>query len=62
MATDDCAATIGNSAIDFCEGYLAPGIAHGDNGEKGVGRQAGNDVGCSGPNGERGQVKGAGVR
>ena len=34
-------------AIDFCEGHCAPLIAHGDTREKGVGRQAGNDVGCS---------------
>jgi hypothetical protein len=38
MATDERAATIGDGAIDFCEGHRAPGIAHGDNGEKGVGR------------------------
>ncbi len=57
MATDDCAATIGDGAIDFCEGHHASGIAHGDNREKGVRRWAGNDVGCSGANGERGQVR-----
>ncbi len=37
MATDDCAAMVDNGAIDFCEGHRAPGFAHGDNGEKGVG-------------------------
>jgi hypothetical protein len=62
VATDDCEAPIGNSAIDFCEGHHASGVAHGDNGEKGVGRQAGNVVSCSGAGGEIGQVKGAGVR
>ncbi len=38
MATDDRAATVGDGAIDFCEGHHAPSIAHGDNGEKGVRR------------------------
>ncbi len=61
MATDDRAAPVGNGAIDFCEGHRASGIAHGDNGDKGVGRQAGNDVSCSGTGGDIGQVKGAGV-
>ncbi len=61
VATDDCVAPVGNGAIDFCEGRRASGIADGDNGEKGVGRQAGNDVSCSGTGGEIGQVEGAGV-
>ncbi len=62
VATDDCAAPVGNGAIDFCEGHRASGIAHGDSGEKGVGRQAENDVSCSGTGREIGQVEGAGVR
>ena len=62
VATDDCAALVGNGAIGVCEGHRASSVAHGDNGEKGVGRQAGNDVSCSGAGGEIGQVKGAGVR
>ncbi len=53
---------VGNGAIDFCEGHCASGVAHGDNGEKRVGRQAGNDVSCSGAGGETRQVEGAGVR
>ncbi len=61
VATDDHAALVGNGAIDFCEGHHASGVAHGDNGEKGVGRQAGNDVSCSGAGGEIGQIEGAGV-
>ncbi len=61
MATDDCVAPVGNCAIEFCEGHRASGIAHGDNREKGVGPQAGNDVSCSGAGGEIGQVEGAGV-
>jgi hypothetical protein len=45
--TEDHAAAIYNGAIDFCEGRCAPCIAHGgDNREKGVGRQAGDDMGC----------------
>ena len=47
VSTDDCAAVIYNGAIDFCEGHCAPHIAHGDNREKEVGRQAGDDMGCS---------------
>ncbi len=62
VATDDRAALVGNGAIDFCEGHRASGIAHGDNGEKEVGRQAGNDVSCSGAGREIRQIKGAGVR
>ena len=46
VSTDDRAATIYNGAIDFCEGHCAPRVAHGDNREKGVGRQAGDDMGC----------------
>ncbi len=61
VATDDRAAPLGNGAIDFCEDHHASGVAHGNNGEKGVGRQAGNDVSCSGASGEIGQVEGAGV-
>ncbi len=62
VATDDRAAPLGKGAIDFCEGHRASGIAHGDNGEKGVGRQAGNDVSYSGAGREIRQVEGAGVR
>ncbi len=62
MVTDDCAAPVDNGAINFCEGHRASGIAHGDNREKGVGRQAGNDVSYSGAGREIRQVKGAGVR
>ncbi len=61
VATDDRAAPVGNGAIDFCEGHHASGIARGDNGEKGVGCQAVNDVSCSGAGREIGQVEGAGV-
>ena len=45
VSTDDRAAAIYNGAIDFCEGHCAPRV-HGDNREKGVGRQAGDDMGC----------------
>ena len=31
----------------FCDRHCASRVAHGDNGEKGVGREAGDDVGCS---------------
>ncbi len=61
VATDDRAAPVGNGAIDFCEGHRASGV-HGDNGEKRVGRQARNDVSCSGAGREIEQVEGAGVR
>jgi hypothetical protein len=48
MSTADyCPAAIFNGAIDFCERHCASRVAHGDNGEKGVGREAGDDVGCS---------------
>ncbi len=47
VSTDDRPAAIYNGAIDFCEGHCASRVAHGDNGEKGVGRQAGDDMGCS---------------
>jgi hypothetical protein len=62
VATDDRAAPVGNGAFDFCEGHRASSVAHGDNGEKGVECQAGNDVSCSGTGGEIGQVECAGVR
>jgi hypothetical protein len=61
VATDDHAAPVDNGAIDFCEGHRASGVAYGDNRENGVGRQAGNDVSCSGTGREIGQVEGAGV-
>ena len=35
-----------NGAIDFCEGHCASRVVHGDNREKGVGRQARDDMGC----------------
>jgi len=47
VSTDDRSAAIYNGAIDFCEGHCAPPVAHGDNREKGVGRQARDDMGCS---------------
>ncbi len=47
VSTDDRAAAIYIGAIDFCEDHCASHVAHGDNGEKGVGRQAGDDMGCS---------------
>ncbi len=47
VSTDDRAAAIYNGAFDFCEGHCAPRIAHGDNREKRVGCQAGDDMGCS---------------
>ena len=46
VSTDDRPAVINNGAIYFCEGHCASRVAHGDNGEKGVGREAGDDVGC----------------
>ncbi len=61
VATDDRAAPVSNGAIDFFEGHRVSGVAHGDNGERGVGCQAGNDVSCSGTGGEIRQVEGAGV-
>ena len=47
VSIDDRSAAIYNGAIDFCEGHCAPPVAHGDNREKRVGRQARNDMGCS---------------
>ncbi len=47
VSTDDRAAAIYNGAIDFCEGHCAPRVVHGDSREKGVGRRAGVDMGCS---------------
>ncbi len=44
VSTDYCSAAIFNGAIDFSEGHFASRVAHGDNGEKGVGREAGDDV------------------
>ena len=38
VSTDDRPAVINNGAIYFCEGHCASRVAHGDNGEKGVGR------------------------
>ncbi len=47
VSTDDCPAAIYNGAIDFCEGHCASRVTHDDKGEKGVGCQAGDDMGCS---------------
>jgi hypothetical protein len=47
MSTDYCPAAIYDGAIDFCERHGASRVAHCDNGEQGVGREAGDDVGCS---------------
>ncbi len=47
VSTDYCPAAIYDGAIDFCERHGASRIAHCDNGEKGVGCEAGDDVGCS---------------
>ena len=33
VATDDCATTVDNGAGGVCEGHLASGVAHGDDGE-----------------------------
>ena len=46
MSTYYCLAVIYNGAIDFCKRHCASRVAHGDNGEKGVGREAWDDVGC----------------
>ena len=47
VSTDDCPAAIYNGAIDLCEGHCASRVAHDNNGEKGVGCQAKDDMGCS---------------
>jgi hypothetical protein len=33
VATNDDSTAVADGAVDFCEGYHASGIAHGDNGE-----------------------------